>query len=96
MSKSTGQMCVFEDPLRDISRHVLVDTMVGGGSGGSGSGGIGVGDRKSAETKSVMRIGMLDERYETQVTLLLPFTLLTHPRSPPHSPPPNAICYDLI
>ena len=86
MNKSTGQMCVFEDPLRDISQHVVVDTVAGGGgSVGVGGGGGGGGDRKSADAKGVVRIGMLDERYETQVTLLLlPFTFFDHLLTPLH------------
>ena len=65
---------------------MVVDTVAGGGgSVGVGGGGGGGGDRKSADAKGVVRIGMLDERYETQVTLLLlPFTFFDHLLTPLH------------
>ena len=66
LNKNSGQLCVFEDPLRDISRHVLVDTIVNGGGGGGGV------VRKSADGEgsvgSGVGIGMLGERYEAQVS----------------------------
>jgi hypothetical protein len=55
LNKNTGQLCIFEDPLRDISRHVLVDTSKNASDVKDGGVGKGVG------------IDMLCERYEAQV-----------------------------
>lgn len=59
LNKNTGQLCIFEDPLRDISRHVLVDTSKNASDVKDGGMGKGVGKGVGMD--------MLGERYETQV-----------------------------
>ena len=82
LNKNTGQLCVFEDPLRDISRHVLVDTIVhGGGGGGGGRSVMKSAEEKDGAVKSV-GIGMLGEHYEAQVPLL-PRDFFINPLIPP-------------